>query len=700
MRFARPVDQVLSPPQLNEVAMNTLQQNHYFLDDISVPLALNPLGETGTRIIVPFLGSEAVEAFQNGELKRWLQRCWWRAIQTGKVEITLVDDEKAVAYTIDVPQWWQDLPRRLGNTDGVKEMRPGCFCMIRSGEQIGKDNIYVKHLVLFHDDNLEADEIVSDRPEYDGIQLLRGRQWIETRGTKEEFGDEIPPDKRAGFRGFIEFDERLVDPLLREIESPQHDSFHGLKKGLMREIRPWLREQVREFSNQMGWVDEIDVDEEEVSQREQRVAERIASTFLTIGRLTGHDDHLKWICQLQLTYPQSDTARVNFSEDLSDLVVTLRSDPEAPPVTTFDLNLSLVNVAGERHELLCKRNEMMRPDYRCDLGDWKVFRGRADPMKRQLACPQPGVYSLCAEIHMDGGCVAKDRRLIYVACDPPKPSPAKSQSLVISVENQSNPGQQRVRDGDRLLVHISAANRATESFDGLVSARLADYVLISELPVQLDGTPAGDDPRPETAWNSEIYLVLKGCNRPNIAQDANVYTLPPGKYSIESDLYPREDRLMQDSRAHAQKPIWFESEPDGTRSDLPFVLKRSENGRCPAMWWLDEREEPPTLFHKEKYPLKSALKQSAVDVFTEEIILHGLLEWALRPMEAGDGSRMSQLKGIQQNGVNSSLYDDYERRLAELENHVMSGPETSSSLDFHQKLRETVAIMRSILRER
>ena len=703
-RFVQPAGRVRIPPLIGQSARDAVQNAYYVTKEgINVPLGLKPLGKVGTRIIVPFLSIDAVDTLRNGELKRWLQRCWWRAIQTNKVEITLVDEENDEFYSIEVPEWWQDLPRKLGSSDGVKKMRPGCFRMIRSGERIGKDKISVKHLVLFHDENLDPDEIVSDRPEYAGIQLMRGRQWIETRGTREEYADEIPFDKRAGFRGFIEFDERHTDPLLREIESSQHDGFDGRKKGLMRQIRPWLREQVRDFSTQMGWVDEINVDEEEVSQREQRLGERIASTFLTMGRITGSDDGLKWICQLQLNYPQPDTARVDFGGVLSDLVVTLRSEPEAPPVTTFDLNLSLVSDAGERHELVWRRNEMMRPDYRCDLGDWTVLQGRADSRKRQLACPQPGVYSMCAEIHMDGSCVARDRRRIYVACDPPKPSPTKPQSLAISVENQSNPdqsnlGQQRVRGGDRLLVHISVENHATEPFGGLVSARLADNVLVSEVPVQLDGTPAGDDPRPKTAWNSEIYLGLEGSNRPNVARDTLVYTLLPGKHKIEADLYSRKDRLMQDSCAHAQKPIWFEIDPNGTRSELPFSLKGSEDRL--AMWWLDDREEPPTLFHKKRYPLRSALKQSAVEMLTEEIIYHGLLEWALRPMEEGDGSRMRQLKGIRLNGVDSGLHDGYVRRLEELGNHVRPGPATSSSLEFHQTLRETVALMRTILRER
>lgn len=705
VRYARPMDQILSEPLRGDKARMAVQQDFYDFEDLAVPLALDSLGEIGTRVIVPFLGAEAKEAFSDGQLKRWLQRCWWRAIQIGKVKITVVDDENDEVHTIEVPPWWQDIPRRLVSTQGTDETRPGCVQMIRTGERIGKNDIYMKHMVMLHDENLEADEIIGDPSEFAGIQLLRGRQWIETRGTREEYGDDIPPDKRAGFRGFIEFDERLVDPLLREIESPSHDSFHGLKKGLMREIRPWLREQVRDFSTQMGWIDEIGDDEEQVSQREQQVGEQIARTFLNRGRLIGNDDGLKWNCRLRMQYPQPETSRVDYGERLSNLVVTLRSEPEAPPLTTFDLKLSIVNDVGERHYLFGKENELMRPDYRCKLGDWKVLEGRADPKRRQLPCPQPGVYSLCAEIISDGSSLAKDQRLIYVACDPPMPSPTKPQTLFVTVANQGRLGQMRIRarDGDRLLVHIGVVNRATEAFEGLVKASISgedrthEHELVSEAPVYLGGSPAGDIPRLETAWNQEITLVLKGNNQANATQGSSIYTFSPGKLRIDADLYSGGDRLMQDSRAHAQEVIWFEADPDGTRSELPFLRKASEDRH--AMWWLDEREEPPTLFHREKHPLKSALKQSEADVYTEEIIFHGLLEWALRPMEDGDETRMRQMRSVQLNGADSDLHDGYARRLEELGNHVKSTTESTSSLEFHLKLRETVALMRTILRE-
>ena len=91
VRYANPSDFVLSPPHTGDEARRVVS-SHYVMEDGTVfNLELDPLTEIGTRIIVPCLSEEATAAFRSGELYRWLQRCWWRAVQTG-LSITLVDE--------------------------------------------------------------------------------------------------------------------------------------------------------------------------------------------------------------------------------------------------------------------------------------------------------------------------------------------------------------------------------------------------------------------------------------------------------------------------------------------------------------------------------------------------------------------------------------------------------------------------------
>lgn len=77
VRFARPIDQVRRPLFNYEASSAVQDVHHEIFDNQFVPLALQPLTEVGSRIIVPFLTEEAFRAISSGELSRWLQRCWW-----------------------------------------------------------------------------------------------------------------------------------------------------------------------------------------------------------------------------------------------------------------------------------------------------------------------------------------------------------------------------------------------------------------------------------------------------------------------------------------------------------------------------------------------------------------------------------------------------------------------------------------------
>ncbi|MDE2856393.1 MAG: hypothetical protein OXN94_00940 [Chloroflexota bacterium] len=258
MRFARPVDQTMTPPLYNEEARERIRSEQLFLldDDLAIPLGIEPLNELGTRVIVPFVDEADVREIKPyGELSRWLQRCWWRAIQLDKLEIHVVDDETGQTEEIAVPDWWQDLPRIKGklSADGNWQELPnvGRACVWGNLPlDVGHE---IRRLVLLHSDAIPEDEI-SKEPEWSGIQLLRRSQWIETYGAREEYGDLIPAEKRAGVRGYVEF-ARHTDSALRhhQVENSQHDRFNRRKK-IISNIRNLLSERVRDFSHEMGSV--------------------------------------------------------------------------------------------------------------------------------------------------------------------------------------------------------------------------------------------------------------------------------------------------------------------------------------------------------------------------------------------------------------------------------------------------------------
>ena len=276
VRYASPRDTVRRPPYLDETARELVSADAFTIDEglgLEYPLKLDPLTTVGTRVIMPYLSSEAVEAFNNYELDKWLQMLWWRAIQVGEIEISLVDTH-GISRKIGVPKWWRSQFWNASSTDENQYVKTNI--PLKSG-----DSLKIKRVALQYDENLEAHQHLYDpsEPEYDGIQIMRGLQWIETLGAKQEYSQQVPEERRAGFRGFVEF-ERDLDRELRsaEYERPQHDSYNR-RKGLIREIRDELASCVKEFSERQGWVDE-DVHQEDASERERQIASRALSVLV------------------------------------------------------------------------------------------------------------------------------------------------------------------------------------------------------------------------------------------------------------------------------------------------------------------------------------------------------------------------------------------------------------------------------------
>jgi hypothetical protein len=173
VRYADPSDTILSPPLYDDTARLTVMDDYQVEHGPLVGMQLEPLEQTGTRIIIPFLRGDTLTAIRSGELRRWLQRCWWRAIQTGELEVTIVDEDDSL-QTIEVPAWWDGQPWEEGHS-GTKAYN----------DILVEDGLPIKRIVLSYDPALEADEISGYGTQYGGVQLLRGRQWIETQDIRD-----------------------------------------------------------------------------------------------------------------------------------------------------------------------------------------------------------------------------------------------------------------------------------------------------------------------------------------------------------------------------------------------------------------------------------------------------------------------------------------------------------------------------------
>ncbi|MCY3831523.1 MAG: hypothetical protein OXG85_00825 [Chloroflexi bacterium] len=376
MRFACPVDQILSPPLYDDAAKTAMQSDTFPLEDgLAIPLGLKPLSEIGTRVIVPFLSDDVAASSQpGGEMCDWLQRCWWRAIQISKLQIRVVDDETGAEATIKPPAWWQYLPREKGkpSAGGRWDTLPDGGIVCSWGEIAFGDEHQIRRLVMLHSEELSENEINRDHPEYAGIQILRRSQWIETRGARQEYGDYIPRDKRPGFRGYVEFD-KPTDSSLRAAEKPQHNGFdaRGTKGEVVRSLRELLNDKVREFSAKMGWEIPQAVSQRQVSQRERQTHSRFLETFLNPnGRKSKSSkpgdapegEELLWDCRLSLDYPDSQSARVGWGESISRVYVEVGVEPSEAMNGSADVVLEWVDSAGES-KVLYSEEEAISKDW-------------------------------------------------------------------------------------------------------------------------------------------------------------------------------------------------------------------------------------------------------------------------------------------------------------------------------------------------
>ncbi len=716
IRFARPVDQRLKTPLLDDEAQAAAQDSALSVGgELTVPLGLAPLREVGTRVIVPFLEetSDVPKLQPYSELSGWLQRCWWRAIQTGKLKLRIVDEEQQIAEEISVPSWWQDLPRVQGKSAATGNWRDipggGRACIWR---ELPLDGGYqIRQLALLHSAALEEDEITHDHPEYAGIQVLRGSQWIETRGTREEYGDFIPVDKRPGFRGYVEFD-KATDSALRASEKPQHDGYNGRHK-TVRLIRAELKSRVREFSETMGWALPQAATKQQVSQREKSTHSRFLQTFLNpnghkpkSGNRKGGTEtpQLVWDCRLDLEYPDPKSARVDWGQLIRNVYVWVGFEPDGDLAGSADLILEWLDDSGKAQEIY-RQDDAIRKQWNEDsvqqkfeLGDWTILRGKAS-RERQIECPEPGECRLRAVVEYHSERVTRAERTVYVQTEPPPPPKKNPVTLSISAENISAGNisaykQKRVDHSQVLHIQINARNRRLEDGTFYLTATFANEIFARDEAVTLIGTPAGDSPRRQCLISEKRQLLDPQQSAPLFMLDGVQHLKMPdssGVYRVSAELTDSNG----ESIAVASRPVYFQRDPGNARNNLPFGIGQEDQKE---MWKMNA--DLTKLTYPQNYPLYKELpvpqrQHRALQAnlaFIAEISANGLLEWALRPKEQGDDSNYDQLHD-ESRALDNALWDDLNRGLEDLSKTV------ESPTDFAQTWRATVAIMLEIFEE-
>ena len=684
IRYAMPADRVKEPPLLNDEARTAIASHAFDVGDGTlVNLGLATLTETGTRVIVPFLSDEAVGAFNSGELARWLQRLWWRAIQTEELEITIVD-ETGYSQTIEVPDWWLEARWQASEYSGL----------LRKDIPLG-DGLIIKRTVLLYDETLVDDEIIcgSGNPQWTGVQLLRDRQWIETLDVR----DWVPTEYRRGFRGFVEFDRKLERELKRA-EKPQHESFNG-QHGSVRRVRQTIGNLVEEFAQIQGWVSATKT--RDLSERDQESASEFIRTFanVTTGnsrRASGvsntaeTEPTLKWRCDLSIDYPTAKTTRVDWGETISNIRATVEVDP--PNGNRWaTVSLEVFRAEDDSPTIIQSCSIETLDGYGSDaFGDFQVIQGNGGGGKIQ--CPESGEYRLRVVVTYQGQRVASAMRRIYVQCDPPQPPDAKPHTLSISVQNLSRQGEQRIHEGDEIVIQVTVTNRSVEEVTLHLDASFENLLLEGSGDI-LKGVLAGDVVTRQSSASQRLRLFTSEPDYPS-----GLYqVLEPGRYYVRADLRSSNGGEVL---AHSSKALFFEVDPTGPQSDLPFELRAWEDEGVHPRWELmQEMDERWVLRYPVHYPIYRELpeqrrrgsKLSGRDSFIADICSDGLLEWALDPLANGDSSRIELMKSGQPAGVDVVFWDSYCDQLDLLSSSYTDRMENPRTYDLRR--RQTQAKM-------
>ena len=692
VRYANPADVVLNPPLLEDEARNTVR-NRYVGDDLDVELGLEPLTEVGTRIIVPYLSEEAAQAIRSGELAQWLQRSWWRAVQIG-LSISVVQDDGST-QTVSVPRRWEGEHWKKGSGN------------LRSWENIEVgDGLKIKRVVLSYDEAINDDRASSDTGLAWGVQLLRGRQWIETLG-QEHLGDYVPRDKRAGFHGFVEFD-REAERALRRAESPQHDRFDRRHEGV-KELVDAVVSRVREFAEAQGW--NAPAPTRPAPDRERDAAWEFLRFLAPRARAGGSNPGSgqadlqradRWECSLRLDYPNPRTIRVDWGERIRNVTAVIKLEPSSG-VRPVAVSLGVLRVGDASSRTTCGSQtvDVRNGEAIVNFGDFQVIRDA--PSTNQLQCSQAGQWQFVARVVSAGNEVATARRSFFVNEDPP-PRSAKPYTLSISVENHTT-GQRRINSGETVGVQISVSNNTPDDETFELNAALGGLLLADSKPVPTRGVPAGAPPN-RVAGLQEPLVVNPGAGSSPLLS----VSLPPGRHSLRADLF-----LSGGVVAHASRTLDIEIDPAQAQDWPPFRVEQISGGPHPR--WQFNKDDPSdwVLRYPPEYliyralgsgPARSGQRLSGAQAFVVEVCAEGIIEWAMEPVTWGDVSRLEELLSGVPSGANQDLWEKYDEKMRQLSASYSSASHSNANSppgrpeEYSQLARECAALALSLFEER
>lgn len=611
VRYHNPATKVIEPPFLGKEAEGIISTS-YEDDHFNIPLQLEPLTQLGTRIIIPFLSNEALEAIQNGELLHWLQSEWWRAIQKGDLRITLVDEIMGSLEEVSVLDRWNNEPwRRRGSDYFIKENID-----LPSRDKKDKASWRIKRIVLSAGDQI--DDLEDYPAQFNGIQLLRGGQWIVTLDPKE-YLDLIPKEDRSGFCGFVEFEQKLEGEL-RAIEKPAHDGFDG-RKPLYKEIKNVINGFVEKFSIEQGWF-------EETSRYDPRQDDLITKITGILGIWKSPPppevNSKNWSCVVK-----ANERSYSWGEKVSISAICYGESAMKGKMIWFQPSLikpdgTIIDLPDNSSQRLNGRNEE---------------RSSAGATFNELLIQVPmfketGRYKVAVDCYVDSDKVVTGSCSFYVNEEPPMPPQGVFVRIVASNKNS---GKKEIPLNGELFWETYVRNNTENPIIGNLYVTIEDQpeILMIER-VSIDGVALEERAQP---------VIFSGMRK---VKELN---LKEGKHKVLVSVDDADGKTLASSY-----DIIVIGEGDDTQQEpeLPFELYEEEDKQWPR-WELQEprrSSDEYMLIYSGKNRIYQTLRDShrkygnkyPAENYMMEIYCEAIIEWAYCEFTSkGDEGRLQSL---------------------------------------------------------
>ncbi|MBD3404713.1 MAG: hypothetical protein GF411_01100 [Candidatus Lokiarchaeota archaeon] len=347
--------------------------------------AFEPLDEVGSRVIIEDPIDEVIEAIKTRELDFMIGETWWEIIRDFGIRIIVNEygQERVVTLPVEF-----SLPTRDISDKKV---------WIRKSvdETFGGRDTTIEKLHLVCEPGKEVD------PRIRGVAIQRGGMKITT--IKPEV---LPGDLAYAIYGYVTLDDR-GDAELRRAEGLEHNTL-SYRYPFTRELRVWLRDQMKEFAvEKLGY--EIDPVGEKIEL--QQTSERLAlsainriSNKLMIGQddIERHhkkvrlEDKPKKQVRVEMplpTYPDWPSRIVDYEDELTDITATLVNTTDEKIDAKFTLTIEnedeeIIDILINDEVVLWKNSSLRRR---------KALGIRIDDER----FAKPDVYYLCARLYTE-----------------------------------------------------------------------------------------------------------------------------------------------------------------------------------------------------------------------------------------------------------------------------------------------------------